>query len=114
MKADDIFAARLRDCWIKSGIQQKELAIRMGLSPARLNAYLRGNVEPPIDILRRLCSEFGVSSDYLIGLTDVASQSVHAARDPLTDLTPDQRTVVETTLAAFRAQNAAAASKQEA
>lgn len=112
----DDFSIRLRFAIEHCGKQQKQLAKDLKLSPARLSNYVNGHSEPSLDILSLLCRELHVSADYLIGLTDsingtepspVSVPRAHIARDPFGDLTPDQRTAIETTLKAFRDHNAA-------
>lgn len=110
----DDFAVRLRLVIKESGKQQKELASAMHLSPARFSNYVNGHSEPSLNILSTICKTLCVSADYLLGLTDTLerskphSLSVPQPADPFADLTPEQRTVMETTLNAFRQQNAAA------
>lgn len=114
----DDFAFRLRFAIERSGMQQKNLAAAIHLSPARLSNYVNGHSEPSLDILQLLCSELKVSADYLIGLTDVFQQpasipvslpSTFTPRDPFDDLTPEQRSAIELSLKAFREANAAKA-----
>lgn len=117
----DEFARRLRYAIDRSGMQQKELATSIHLSPARLSNYVNGHSEPSYDILCLLCRRLNVSADYLIGLTDnIAPASVvpvniapvsipRSAPDPFEDLTPEQRSAIELSLKAFRDANAAKA-----
>lgn len=114
----DDFAMRLRFAIERSGMQQKELASALKLSPARLSNYVNGHSEPSLDVLQILCRKLNVSADYMIGLTDsitgcasvpVSVSTSHVSRDPFGDLTPDQRAAIETTLKAFRDHNAAKA-----
>lgn len=114
----DDFAMRLRFAIERSGMQQKELASALKLSPARLSNYVNGHSEPSLDVLLLLCRKLNVSADYMIGLTDsingstsvpVSVSNAHITRDPFDDLTPDQRAAIETTLKAFRDHNAATA-----
>lgn len=109
------FAQRLRYAIEHCGLQQKQIAQDIKLSPARLSNYVNGRSEPSLDILFLLCRELKVSADYMIGLTDsitgtasvpVSIPSTRTDRDLFDDLTPDQRTAIETTLKAFREHNA--------
>ena len=114
----DDFSMRLRFAIERSGMQQKELASALKLSPARLSNYVNGHSEPSLDVLLLLCRKLNVSADYMIGLTDsingstsvpVSVSNACITRDPFDDLTPDQRAAIETTLKAFRDHNAASA-----
>lgn len=121
----DEFARRLRSVIERSGMQQKELASSIKLSPARLSNYVNGHSEPSYDILVLLCRKLKVSADYLLGLTDSmnGTQSIPVSiptstvqRDPFFGLLPDQRELIENNIALMRKQNekALATSTQEA
>ena len=113
------FAHRLRFAIERSGMQQKELATSIHLSPARLSNYVNGHSEPSYDILCILCRKLDVSADYLIGLTDTLEQAPtfpvtiapisipRPEADPLEDLTPEQRSAIQLSIKAFRDANAA-------
>ena len=117
----DDFASRLRYAIERSGMQQKELATSIHLSPARLSNYVNGHSEPSFDILCLICRKLSVSADYLVGLTEsidppisipvsIAPVSIpRPAPDPFEDLTPEQRSAIELSLKAFRDANAAKA-----
>ena len=61
---------RLKQLRIEKGLTQKQVALAVGLTKNAVTNYEAGYREPSIDILKRLCLLFDVSSDYLIGLTD--------------------------------------------
>lgn len=109
-----IFAERLKGILEARHIQQKEIAAQLRVSPAVFSAWIKCRSEPSLDMFANLCTILNLSSDYLLGLTDTLerskphSLSVPHSPDPFADLTPEQRTVMETTLNAFRQQNAAA------
>ena len=114
----DDFASRLRFAIERSGMQQKNLASAIKLSPARLSNYVNGHSEPSLDILLLLCRELRVSADYLIGLTDSLQQPTSVpvtipnsftSRNPFDDLTPEQQAAIQLSLKAFREANAAKA-----
>lgn len=111
-----VFTVRLRDVIISSGVQQKKLARDCGFSPSRLNNYITGRTEPSLDVLVSICKALEVSSDYLLGISDVkviaSAVSIKPTviqRDSFDDLTEDQRIMIKSTLAGFRKANAAAA-----
>ena len=53
--------------------QQKEVAEETNLSAATLSAQFNGNSEARMCSLARLSGYFGVSADYLLGMTDIKS-----------------------------------------
>lgn len=118
-----VFSDRIRIILDSKGIQQKELAAQCGFSAARLNNYIVGRTEPSIDALYSICKALGITSDYLIGLSDswIPAQIVSIApevlpRSPLDDLSPDRQKAVADFIEFQRAQQRAesAPSQQEA
>lgn len=118
-----VFSDRIRIILETKGIQQKELAALCGFSAARLNNYIVGRTEPSIDALYSICDALGVSSDYLIGLSDswlpasiVSIASDIQPRSQIDDLSPDRQKAVADFIEFQRNQQMAesAASKQEA
>ena len=109
-----IFAERLRGILEERHVQQKEIAAQLRVSSAVFSAWIKCKSEPSLDMFINLCTILNLSSDYLLGLTDSPEHAkpspppVLKPTDPFSDLTPEQRTVMETTLNAFRQQNAAA------
>ena len=114
------FSERLRDCIDKSGTQQKQLACDLKLSAARLNNYLMGRSEPSFDVLCSLCRALHISSDYLLGLSDVqhavppvSVNSCSVPRNPLDSLDPDLRSKAEGYIDSLREQQADRNAKQK-
>lgn len=59
---------RLRECIAESGIPQKELARRVGVSPQTISKYMKKDVFPALDTFAKLCAALDVASDYVLGL----------------------------------------------
>lgn len=64
------FAARLSLLRKRSGMSQKAAAERLGISQALLSHYEKGKRECGLDFVITAASVFGVSTDYLLGLSD--------------------------------------------
>ena len=64
------FAARLSMLRKRSGMSQKAAAERLGISQALLSHYEKGKRECGLDFVIAAASVFGVSADYLLGLSD--------------------------------------------
>lgn len=62
--------ARLREAILQSGIKQKEIASKIGVSPQTVSKYLTKDVLPNLDTLARLCILIDVSADYILGIKD--------------------------------------------
>lgn len=60
------FSERLRDLLDNSNVSIKDLGAQLDLSPSALGNYIRGYREPDYDILVRIASYFGVTTDYLL------------------------------------------------
>ena len=61
---------RIRELRIKRGLTQVKLASILGVSKSVIRSYENGVHLPPYDILVRLSNIFGVSCDYLIGVSE--------------------------------------------
>ena len=59
---------RLRECIAASGISQKELAKRIGVSAQTVSKYMRQDIFPALDTFALICSVLDVSSDYILGI----------------------------------------------
>jgi transcriptional regulator with XRE-family HTH domain len=61
---------RLRHARQELGWSQRELARRCGLGDAQVNKYENGHTDPSATYLGIIAIALGVSSDYLLGMTD--------------------------------------------
>ena len=52
------------------GLSQRRVAGDLGISQALLSHYENGAREPGLDFVCRACRYFGVSADYILGLSD--------------------------------------------
>lgn len=83
-----IRADRIRDIRLKSKISTRELAELSGMSHSQIVRYEQGKSDPSSMVVIRYCELFGVSADYLLGLSD--SNNVSEAQ-----LTPDEFAAVQ-------------------
>ena len=61
---------RIREAIAGSGIPQKEIAVRIGVSAQTVSKYMRTDVFPALDTFAKLCAVLDVSSDYILGIVD--------------------------------------------
>ena len=64
------FASRLKSARKKRSLSQAELGRRSGLPSEVISRYESEFGRPSADNLRLICTGLGVSSDYLIGVSD--------------------------------------------
>ena len=62
-------AQRIRDLRIQRGLTQTELGRMLDVSKSVISAYENGVHQPPYDVLIRLSGIFGVTCDYLLGVS---------------------------------------------
>lgn len=65
------FKNRLRDLRKQLDLSQQDIATKLAVSKQTISQYERGVRTPDLDNLLALCDIFNVSSDYLLGKTDV-------------------------------------------
>ena len=61
-------ATRLKELRKAKGLTQRDMARQFRLTDVGYGAWERGDTEPSIDNIMRLCEFFGCTSDSLIGL----------------------------------------------
>ena len=81
----DAFYKNLRSLMDSKGILGKDLALEINSTPATISRYVTGAREPELEYVFRLCQYFGVSIDWMFGLSD-DKQSVY---------TPEIRKILE-------------------
>ena len=69
-------ATRLRELTEETGVSQTELAAAIGVTRQAVNSYTLGNTVPNSDVLINIARYFNVSTDYLLGISDVKSVNV--------------------------------------
>ena len=67
---ENIFGERLRELRRERGVGQVELANRIGVSKSIISLWENGLREPTISNLVAIAKYFGVTADYLVGLSD--------------------------------------------
>ena len=65
-----VVCEHIRELRNQRGLTQTELASMLGVSKSVISSYENGVHLPPYDILVRISSLFGVSCDYLLGVSD--------------------------------------------
>lgn len=68
---DNIFGERLRELREKNDMYQQDLGNKLDVSKSMIGMYERGVRKPSHKVLQKAADVFHVSSDYLMGFTDV-------------------------------------------
>jgi len=66
----DVFRSRLTHLRESKGLSMRRLAKTIGLSQSAIGQFEKGASLPALDTLTALAKFFGVSTDYLLGITD--------------------------------------------
>lgn len=74
--------ARLKELRNEKGLNQRELAAALNLSPSTIGMYETGQRVPDAETLNRIADFFNTSVDYLIGRTDNRKRIADAVNDP--------------------------------
>lgn len=64
------FAVKLKELRLEKGLSQKDLALKLGVSPRVISYYEDGSRECGFDMLIKISRFFGVSTDFLLGVAD--------------------------------------------
>lgn len=65
-----LYGSRLKELRMQRGYTQEELADLLGVHPRQIHRYEANDVDPSSTVVSRIATTFGVTSDYLLGLTD--------------------------------------------
>ena len=68
----DNYYPRLRDLREDRDLSQREVAELLGMKQPQYNRYERGLRDIPTDVLIRLARFYNVSTDYILGLTNIS------------------------------------------
>jgi len=81
------FNERLKEIRLKRELTQEELAQKINISSSSISLYERGDREPNLNTLINISKTLNVSTDYLLGLTDIESTStLNITKDGIKEL----------------------------
>lgn len=69
------FFERLKQLRTEAGLTQEDLAKKLNLSPSTISLYESNTREPNISTLIGVANYFGVSTDYLLGISELKTKS---------------------------------------
>ncbi len=65
-----IFSERIGALMKAQHLTQKELALKVGVTESAMSYYIKGLRTPRSDVLTRIATELGTTTDYLLGTSD--------------------------------------------
>lgn len=74
------FAKRLAKLMADSGTTQKQLSDVVGMRPQTVSLYLLGHNVPDINCVRNVANYFGVSADWLMGLSEKKQHDISISK----------------------------------
>ena len=74
---------RLAELRKEKGLNQVGLGLKLHISQKMISAYENGMHQPNIEILKEMARFFGVSTDYLVGLSDIRLPAERLTREGL-------------------------------
>lgn len=74
MNANEYTIKRVRKLLKENNVLQKQLAIELKIPVSNLNSYLRGQSEFRSDVIVKIAKFFNVSTDYLLGVSEMKSE----------------------------------------
>ena len=76
-----LHATRLASLRKAKGLYQKDVAHELGLERTTYAKYENKGIQPPNDIVVKLANYFGVSTDYLLGKSDIPNTEAEPDND---------------------------------
>ena len=104
-------AQRIRDLLTDRDIKHKAIATHLGIGQSTFGNYIRGTRTIPYDILVQIADYLDVSTDYLLGRTDVPEIPLRLSEPErrlileLRTLNPDQKAVAAQSVRFMAEQN---------
>lgn len=94
------FGSLLKDLRTKSGLTQKQLADRMGITKSVISYYELQERQPSPEVIIKLANVFHVSADYLLGIDTVEKKSLDVS-----GLTDEDISVLQSMVILLRKKN---------
>ena len=76
------FGERVSELRKDRGLKQKDIAIELNVAVSTVSNYETDSHEPDLDNLCKLADMLGVSTDYLLGRTDIKTD-INALKEPI-------------------------------
>ena len=101
---------RIKDLRLGRGMRQPDLADLLNCTAMTVSRYERGEADPDIVTILRLCEIFGCTADYLLGRSPVPSPELDPQEEAMLlawrRATPEIRAIIDAALAPYREEAA--------
>ena len=99
---NNILGTRLKELRLKNDKLQKDVANYLNISDVAYGYYEKGERQPNPDMLLKLAKYFNVTTDYLLGKTDIPNELHMAASSDidlakLAKISPEKKKMIEKT-----------------
>ncbi len=96
---------------MKAGLRQPDLGVKLNCTAMTISRYERGEADPDIETICRLCDVFGCTADYLLGRSDLPSADLDPEEVELLlawrAATPEIRAIIDAALKPYKEEAAA-------
>ena len=82
MRTEILRFGRIRDMRTDRGLTQSQIAKLLHVSQNTYSQYEIGTTRFPLDVVIKLAEYYGVSVDYLVGLTDIPTPYPRKRKEP--------------------------------
>lgn len=96
----EILGKKIKEYRTSIKMTQQDFAYRLGVTGASVSAYENGTRTPSFDVLVRIANILGVTTDDLLG-----RKKSHKITIDVTDLTNEQRKVIQDLIRIFSQEN---------
>lgn len=90
-----ILGKRLKQLRDEFGFDQKEMGRKLNITSSAYGYYEQGRNEPPLETLVKIAEIFNVTTDYLLGRSDIRENSVYYTLSDKLTLTQAELLVIE-------------------
>lgn len=67
---------------VQNGMATLAFAKKLGMNQKTVDMYVKGERKPSVEFVRNICSNFGVSADWLLGLSEKSFTAVKLSEQP--------------------------------
>ena len=97
---------RIKELRLAQGMKQPDLASLLNCTAMTVSRYERGEADPDVTTICRLCDIFGCTADYLLGRSPLQSPELDPQEEAMLlawrRATPEIRAIVDAALAPYQ------------